>query len=85
MPCRTVYDTAPVAATVSRIEREVMALSASLSYLVEAESASRGKDDILMAYRLPKRTELVIVDEADRLKMAGLEQLRDLYDRGNFG
>ena len=86
LPCRTVYYSAPVAATAPRIEREVMALSASLAYLVEAaEHASRGKDDILMAYRLPKRTELVIVDEADRLKMAGLEQLRDLYDKGNFG
>ncbi len=84
--CRTVYYTAPVAATPSRIEREVMALQASLSYLVEAaEQASRGKDDFLLAYRLPKRTELVIVDEAQRLKMAALEQLRDLYDRGNFG
>jgi DNA transposition AAA+ family ATPase len=86
LSCRTVYYTAPVAATPSRIEREVMALQASLSYLVEAaEQASRGKDDFLLAYRLPKRTELVIVDEAQRLKMAALEQLRDLYDRGNFG
>jgi len=86
LSCRTVYYTAPVAATPSRIEREVMALSATLSYLVEAaEQASRGKDDFLLAYRLPKRTELLIVDEAQRLKMAALEQLRDLYDRGNFG
>ncbi len=86
LSCRTVYYTAPVAATPSRIEREVMALSATLSYVIEAaEQASRGKDDFLLAYRLPKRTELVIVDEAQRLKMAGLEQLRDLYDRGKFG
>jgi DNA transposition AAA+ family ATPase len=86
LPCRTVYYTAPVTATASRIEREVMALQATLSYLVEeASQASRGKDDFLMAYRLPKRTELVIVDEAQRLRMAGLEQLRDLYDRGKFG
>ena len=86
LSCRTVYYTAPVGATPARIEREVMALSATLSYLVEAaEQASRGKDDFLLAYRLPKRTELVIVDEAQRLKMAALEQLRDLYDRLNFG
>jgi len=86
LSCRTVYYTAPVAATPSRIEREVMALSATLTYLVEAaEQASRGKDDFLLAYRLPKRTELVIVDEAQRLKMAAIEQLRDLYDRLHFG
>lgn len=86
LPCRTVYYTAPVAATPARIEREVMALSATLSYVIEAaEQANRGKDDFLLAYRLPKRTELLIVDEAQRLKMAALEQLRDLYDRGNFG
>lgn len=79
------YYTAPVAATLSRIEREVMALSVTFSCVAEAaEQASRRKDDFLLAYRLPKRTELVIVDEAHCLKMPVLEQLRDLYDRGNF-
>ena len=86
LSCRTVYYTAPVGATPSRIEREVMALSATLSYLVEAaEQASRGKDDFLLAYRLPKRTELVIVDEAQRRHFQALGLIDDHYDRLNFG
>jgi DNA transposition AAA+ family ATPase len=84
--CRTVFYTPPVSSSVGRIEREVMGLCASLSYLVEeALQVSRGTDDFLLAYRIPERTELVIVDEANRLKEAGLEQLRDLYDREHFG
>lgn len=30
-------------------------------------------------------TELLLVDEADRLKMVGLEQVRDVFDRSNIG
>ena len=30
-------------------------------------------------------TSLLVVDEADRLKMAGLEQIRDIFDRGSLG
>ena len=30
-------------------------------------------------------TTLILVDEADRLKMAGLEQMRDIFDQGGIG
>jgi DNA transposition AAA+ family ATPase len=35
--------------------------------------------------RGPRPPDLIVVDEADRLKQAGLEQLRDLYDRRHIG
>jgi DNA transposition AAA+ family ATPase len=33
----------------------------------------------------PDPTRLILIDEADRLKMAGLEQLRSIFDQGGIG
>jgi DNA transposition AAA+ family ATPase len=86
LECRTVFYTPPVSASAGRIEREVMALFATFSYLVEAANQRhQGKEDFLVTRRFSHLIELLIVDEANRLKDAGLEQLRDIYDRGQFG
>ena len=39
----------------------------------------------MMTRRYTPLIELLIVDEANRLKDAGLEQIRDITDRGEFG
>jgi DNA transposition AAA+ family ATPase len=84
--CRTVFYTPPVSASPGRIEKEVLALFAAFSYLVEeALQQHQGKEDFLVARRSTAVIELLIVDEANRLKDAGLEQIRDIYDRGRFG
>src|SRR5262249_46234185 len=84
--CHTVFYTPPVANTPRGIAHAVEARCAMLTDLVSAAHGyldATGPDAV--AWALVEQTELLIVDEADRLKMAGLEQLRDLYDRGTFG
>src|SRR6266699_3261337 len=86
LKCRTAFYTPPVSASPGRIEREVMTVFAAFSYLVEAANQRhQGKEDFLVTRRSTPLIELLIVDEANRLKDAGLEQIRDLYDRGRFG
>src|SRR5260221_11617355 len=84
--CRTVFYTPPVSASVSRIEKEVLTLFAAFSYLVEAANQRhQGTEDFLVTRRFSHLTGLLIVDEATRLRDAGLQAIRDLADRGEFG
>ncbi len=84
--CRTVFYTPPVSASVARIEKEVMTLFAAFSYLVEAANQRhQGTEEFLVTRRFSHLIELLIVDEANRLKDAGLELIRDFADRGEFG
>lgn len=85
--CRTVLYTPPVSGSPGRIEKEVMTLFAAFSYLVEAASNQQkpGKEEFLVTRRSTPLIELLIVDEANRLKDAWIEQIRDIYDRGRFG
>jgi DNA transposition AAA+ family ATPase len=85
LSCRTVFYTAPVSASPGRIEREVMALFAAFSYLVEAANQHhQGKEDFLVTRRFSHLIELLIIDETNLLKDAGIEQIRDIYDKGRF-
>ena len=79
--------TPAVANTPNVIERQVLELRLQVARL--ANHAAVGQvplpADTLLAekdYFLPT---LLIVDEADRLRMTGLEQVRDLYDRHGGG
>jgi DNA transposition AAA+ family ATPase len=76
----------PVSASVARIEKEVLTVFAAFSYLVEAANQHhQGKEEFLVTRRFSHLIELLIVDEANRLKDAGLELIRDFADRGEFG
>jgi DNA transposition AAA+ family ATPase len=84
--CRTVFYTPPVSASVARIEKQVLTLFAAFSYLVEAANQHRqGEREFLVTRPYTPLIELLIVDEANRLKDAGLELVRDFADRGEFG
>ncbi len=76
----TILYTAQVANSPRQTIREIARLrtmrSACLPVLARATPERRGLAD---------PTELVIVDEADRLKVTSLEQLRDFYDRRSVG
>jgi DNA transposition AAA+ family ATPase len=74
--CRTVFYTPSVSNTPKSIEKELDKVLYELKELVWTV-VPEGERPIDFC-------ELIVVDEADRLKLNSLETLRDLYDRGTF-
>ncbi len=92
---RTILYTPMVANTPRTVDKEVANLSSRLNYLIEdtlvdVSEVRETEDDGDELLRVPRyaeaqHVELLIVDEADRLRMPSLEQLRDHYDRRKIG
>ena len=78
--CRTFFYTAPVTNSPRQVEHDLTEGMFLLRGLVGKAASEPGE-----APEYRDCCELIIIDEADRLKMPALEQLRDMYDRGEFG
>ena len=87
LACRTVFYTAGVVNSPRKIHEEIAALRTLLGRLVwEMVFLLKDKGDYPRPPQAAQLTQLIIVDEADRLTTASLEQLRDIYDRdGQLG
>ena len=86
LDCDSMFYTAPVANTPSRIEKEMNALCGQFSQLIQwMKGTVEGKTIYDMEFGGSKALELIIVDEVDRLRPGSLEQVRDIYDRIHVG
>lgn len=81
--CRGVLVVAPVTNSPKIIKDKVKSCIEGFSV---AFDRMRGETNIVnLIYDAPKLCPLVVIDEADRLDINSLEQLRDMYDEYKFG
>lgn len=81
--CKAVFHTAEITNNPQRLK---VSLFNKMQLLGTALLQAQGKTDIAqIALESVQACPLVIVDEADRLKINTLEQLRDIYDTYGFG
>jgi DNA transposition AAA+ family ATPase len=85
LECRTLFYTTPVVNNPSRISKELYALQSSLTRMVYFLKMAEEGNLKPGPYYGPHQANLLVVDEADRLNLLGLEQVRDHYDRFNLG
>jgi DNA transposition AAA+ family ATPase len=79
-----VYTPTVAGATPRRVDKDLAELNDRMTY-ISAEELEQVRFRDQPAHGASPHTQLLIVDEADRLKMPALEQLRDHYDRSRIG
>lgn len=85
LAARTIFYTPKVHNTPRLIDNDVRTLQDRLGWLVEFETAGSNFKLTNVGTSGERLVELLIVDEADRLKTPNLEQLRDHHDRTGIG
>ena len=82
---RTLLYTPPVTITARRLLLEIELRAGVLGSDIDRALDPNCHPDFDLGLETECSTELVIIDEADRLKTSGLEQLRDFFDRRDLG
>ena len=82
--CFAVFYTAEVAGNAKRLEQQLTNVMDGFDDAIEDALDARSTEERTLS-DFQQHTALVIVDEADRLKLQSLEQLRDIFDRMKVG
>jgi DNA transposition AAA+ family ATPase len=82
---RVAFYTPTATVTARQIEKDLALLRWSLRVIGEAASVVPQAVETVEGMVRPGQVDLLVVDEADRLKPLALEVLRDVYDRSPMG
>ncbi len=83
--CHTLLYTAEMSNPARAIKQKISQMRTQLGRFHEELLPPEEQTRIVIDDRISRFCELIIVDESERLKMSGIEQLREIYDAGNIG